>query len=196
MIIERKNGYKNKLTAQNVGIAVAKTTFEMLLDSSNHAFMTSWNNPRMLNRAGDDLFIYFSKTPKNIEELKIIANEAAKIEFENLKSSYQNQLPIKQYDNFEIIQAITDLTTNSFLMLKQMDFYAKHKENKKIDSLWKDLFIEYYSVEQLLGLAKKRSYEIFEEKSVSIENQTIILKNIEMFWNNIIDLKSMLYSST
>ena len=195
MVINREKGYKNKRIAQSVGIAVAKTAFEMMLDVKNQAFMVSWDKPFMLDRAGSDLFLYFGKPPKNVEELKVIANDAAHIEFENLKAAYDGELPVRKYEDSEIIDTVTSLTTKNFLMSKQMDFYADHRKVDDIDNIWKSMFVEHYSVDSLMALAKQRAQKIFDEKSVTVANQTVILSNLETYWAELTDLKSALYSS-
>lgn len=195
VVINREKGYKNKRIAQSVGIAVAKTAFKMMLDIKNQAFMVSWDKPFMLDRAGSDLFLYFGKPPKNVEELKVIANDAAHIEFENLKDSYDGELPVRKYSDSEIIETISALTTKNFLMSKQMDFYADYRKIENIDNIWKDMFVEQYSVDTLMVLAKQRAQEIFNEKSVTSENQKAVLINLEAFWSSVSDLKAELYSS-
>lgn len=196
--IPKSKGYKNKRIAQNVGIAVAKTTFKMMLDSGMRGFMFSWENPDLLNRAADDLFIYYPRDwrkPKNMEELKLIADQATRIEFENLKESYDGELPVHVYSDLEIIEKITSIVTDKFLSLKSVDFYHENSKVVDIDNIWKDLFVEHYTVADLLALSKSRANEIFEKKDVSEANREIVLRNIDSFWNNITDLKSKLYSS-
>lgn len=195
IVINREKGYKNKRIAQNVGIAVAKTAFKMMLDTEYRSFMVSWDNPILIDRVGSDLFIYFSNTPKNLDELKAIASESARIEFEHLKLSYDGVLPVRIFDDNEIIDTVSKLTTSNFLMGLQVDFYDEKRKLKNIDAVWKDLFVARYSVKDLLSLAKQRAQEIFVEKSVSEKNQNAILNNIDYFWNGINDLKSKLYSS-
>jgi len=195
IVINREKGYKNKRTAQNVGIAVANTAFNMMIDPEFRSFMVSWDNPILLDRAGDDLFIYFQKSPKNLDELKAIASESAKIEFEILKSSYNGELPVSTFTDDEIIETVTSLTTKNFLMGLQVDFYDEHRKLEDIDNVWKDLFVARYSTNDLLALANQRAQDVFLEKSVSKENQKAILTNIETFWTDITDLKSTLYSS-
>lgn len=195
IVINRGKGYKNKRIAQNVGIAVAKTAFEMMIDTDFRSFMVSWDKPVLLDRAGDDVFLYFPNNPKNLDELKTIAAEAAQIEFEHLKASYEGELPVSTFTDSEIIETVTSITTKNFLMGIQVDFYDVNRKLDNIDKLWKDLFVAQYSVNDLLTLAKQRAHEIFLEKTVSQENQKAILTNIETFWNGITNLKSKLYSS-
>lgn len=195
IVINREKGYKNKRIAQNVGIAVAKTAFNMMIDPNFRSFMVSWDNPILLDRAGDDLFIYFSSNPKNLDELKVISSDAAHIEFEILKASYNGELPVSTFTDSEVIDTVTSITTKNFLMGIQVDFYDENRKVENIDVVWKDLFVARYSTNDLLALTNQRAHEIFLEKSVSQENQAIILTNIETFWNNITDLKSELYSS-
>lgn len=195
VIIKKEAGHKNKLIAQNVGIAVANTTFEMLLDISNHSFLTSWEQPYLLNRAGNDLFMYYGNSPKNLDELKSIANEAAVIEFENLKAAYKGELPVKKFTDSEVVSVVTHLTTVNFLSFMTVQFFAENKTVKSINKVWKDLFVQKHTTDSLLELANKRAMDIFKEKSVSVQNQETVLKNIEYFWTNIKDLKEKLYSS-
>lgn len=195
IVINRGKGYKNKRIAQSIGISVAKTSFNMMIDPEFSSFMASWDNPILLDRAGDDLFLYFQNNPKNLDELKTIAIDAAKIEFERLKESYAGELPVRTFTDGEIIETVTSITTKNFLMGIQVDFYDVNRKLDNIDKLWKDLFVSQYSVNDLLTLGKQRAHEIFLEKDVSQENQKIILNNIEMFWNGITNLKSKLYSS-
>lgn len=195
IVITKGKGYKNKLIAQNVGIAVANTSFKMMLDVKMQAFMNSWDDPILLKRAGDDLFIYFRNNPKNLEELKSIANEAAYIEFENLKESHVGELPVRIYSDDEIVDTITSLATDRFLLLRSVEFYRDNEKVIDIDSKWKDLFVQHYTVANLSDMSKIRANEIFEEKSVSETNRSTVLKNIDSFWNNVTDLKSELYSS-
>lgn len=195
IVINRGKGYKNKRIAQNVGIAVAKTAFEMMIDTDFRSFMVSWDKPVLLDRAGDDVFLYFPNNPKNLDELKTIAAEAAQIEFEHLKASYEGELPVSTFTDSEIIETVTSITTKNFLMGIQVDFYDVNRKLDNIDNLWKDLFVAQYSVNDLLTLAKQRAHEIFLEKTVSQENQKAVLTNIETFWNGITNLKSKLYSS-
>lgn len=195
IVINREKGYKNKRAAQNVGIAVAKTAFNMMIDPDFRSFMVSWDKPILLDRAGEDLFIYFPNSPKNLNELKSIASEAAQIEFKILKASHDGELPVSLFTDSEIIETVTSITTKNFLMGIQVDFYDVNRKLDNIDKLWKDLFVAQYSVNDLLTLAKQRAHEIFLEKTVSQENQKAILTNIETFWNGITNLKSKLYSS-
>lgn len=195
IVINRGKGYKNKRIAQNVGIAVAKTAFEMMIDTDFRSFMVSWDKPVLLDRAGDDVFLYFPNNPKNLDELKTIAAEASQIEFEHLKASYEGELPVSTFTDSEIIETVTSITTKNFLMGIQVDFYDVNRKLDNIDNLWKDLFVAQYSVNDLLTLAKQRAHEIFLEKTVSQENQKAVLTNIETFWNGITNLKSKLYSS-
>lgn len=195
IVINREKGYKNKRTAQNVGIAVAKTAFNMMIDPDFRSFMVSWDKPILLDRAGEDLFIYFQNSPKNLDELKTIAAEAAQIEFDILKASYNGDLPVSKFTDTEIIETVTSITTKNFLMGIQVDFYDENRKLENIDTVWKDLFVAQYSVNDLLVLAKQRAHEIFLEKNVSQDNQKTILANIEIFWTGITDLKSKLYSS-
>lgn len=195
IVINRGKGYKNKRIAQNIGMAVAKTSFKMMIDTEFRSFMVSWDKPVLLDRAGDDLFLYFPNSPKNLDELKTIASEAAQIEFEHLKASHEGELPVNTFTDSEIIETVTSITTKNFLMGIQVDFYDVNRKLDNIDKLWKDLFVAQYSVNDLLTLAKQRAHEIFLEKTVSQENQKAILTNIETFWNGITNLKSKLYSS-
>lgn len=195
IVINRGKGYKNKRIAQNIGMAVAKTSFKMMIDTEFRSFMVSWDKPVLLDRAGDDLFLYFPNSPKNLDELKTIASEAAQIEFEHLKASHEGELPVSTFTDSEIIETVTSITTKNFLMGIQVDFYDANRKLDNIDKLWKDLFVAQYSVNDLLILAKQRAHEIFLEKTVSQENQKAILTNIETFWNGITNLKSKLYSS-
>lgn len=195
IVINREKGYKNKRTAQNVGIAVAKTSFNMMIDPDFRSFMVSWDKPILLDRAGEDLFVYFPNSPKNLDELKTIAAEAAQIEFDILKASYNGDLPVSKFTDTEIIETVTTITTKNFLMGIQVDFYDENRKLENIDTVWKDLFVAQYSVNDLLVLAKQRAHEIFLEKNVSQDNQKAILANIEIFWTGITDLKSKLYSS-
>lgn len=195
IVINRGKGYKNKRIAQNIGMAVAKTSFKMMIDTEFRSFMVSWDKPVLLDRAGDDLFLYFTKSPKNLDELKTIAAEAAQIEFEHLKAAHNGELPVSTFTDSEIIDTVTSITTKNFLMGLQVDFYDVNRKLDNIDNLWKDLFVAQYSVNDLLTLAKQRAHEIFLEKTVSQDNQKAILNNIEIFWNAITDLKSKLYSS-
>lgn len=195
IVINRGKGYKNKRIAQNIGMAVAKTSFKMMIDTEFRSFMVSWDKPVLLDRAGDDLFLYFPNSPKNLDELKTIASEAAQIEFEHLKASHEGELPVSTFTDSEIIETVTSITTKNFLMGIQVDFYDVNRKLDNIDKLWKDLFVAQYSVNDLLTLAKQRAHEIFLEKTVSQENQKAILTNIETFWNGITNLKSKLYSS-
>lgn len=195
IVINRGKGYKNKRIAQNIGKAVAKTSFKMMIDTEFRSFMVSWDKPILLDRAGDDLFLYFPNSPKNLDELKTIAAEAAQIEFEHLKASHEGELPVSTFTDSEIIETVTSITTKNFLMGIQVDFYDVNRKLDNIDNIWKDLFVAQYSVNDLLTLAKQRAHAIFLEKTVSQENQKAVLTNIETFWNGITDLKSKLYSS-
>lgn len=65
IVINRGKGYKNKRIAQNIGMAVAKTSFKMMIDTEFRSFMVSWDKPVLLDRAGDDLFLYFTKVQKS-----------------------------------------------------------------------------------------------------------------------------------
>jgi hypothetical protein len=195
IVINREKGYKNKRTAQNVGIAVAKTAFNMMIDPDFRSFMVSWDKPILLDRAGEDLFIYFPNSPKNLDELKSIASDSAKVEFEILKASYNGELPVSKFTDTEIIETVTSITTKNFLMGIQVDFYDENRKLENIDNVWKDLFVARYSINDLLTLANQRAHEVFLEKSISQENQAAILVNIETFWHKITDLKSKLYSS-
>lgn len=181
IVINRGKGYKNKRIAQNIGMAVAKTSFKMMIDTEFRSFMVSWDKPVLLDRAGDDLFLYFTKSPKNLDELKTIAAEAAQIEFEHLKAAHNGELPVSIFTDSEIIDTVTSITTKNFLMGLQVDFYDVNRKLDNIDNLWKDLFVAQYSVNDLLTLAKQRAHEIFLEKTVSQDNQKAILNNIEIF---------------
>lgn len=130
-----------------------------------------------------------------MDELKAIASEAAQIEFEILKASYNGELPVSTFTDDEIVDTVTSLTTKNFLMGLQVDFYDEHRKLEDIDNVWKDLFVDRYSINDMLALANQRAQDVFIEKSVSKENQKAILTNIDTFWYGITDLKSKLYSS-
>jgi len=94
-IIEKSLGYKNKITAQQVGIAIAKSDFEMFFQKENRGFAFDWHTYYgHINRAEKSLFMYFKDNIKNMQELQEIAKEAAKIEWNNLLEENKDNLPV------------------------------------------------------------------------------------------------------
>lgn len=192
-----EKGYKNKRLSQEIGIAVAKTTFNDMLNINFQGFMFSWEDTDLLERSKDNLFVHFSSTPKNLEELENIAFQAALIEFSNLKESYNKELPVRVFNDEECMLHLTIMTTKHFLMGKEIDFYHReeHKKIKNFDSIWKDKFVEEYNVKELKKLAIERFNEIVKIKKISETVQANALKEIDLYWDGITNLKEALYSS-
>lgn len=85
IVINKEAGYKNKKIAQDVGISIAKSTFQLMTEPKYQGANFDWNTYKgHINRAQVDLFIYYKTKPKNIEELKKIAAISAEIEWNNL----------------------------------------------------------------------------------------------------------------
>lgn len=195
--ITKSKGYKNKLIAQEVGIAVAKNTFKDMLNVDFQGFMFSWDSYTLLDLSKTQLFLYFKSEPKNLDELKVIAFDSALIEFSNLKESYGAALPVRIFDDEELLHNLKKMTTRDFLMGREIDFYHReeHKKIKNFDSIWKDKFIEEHSVEDLKKLAVKRLEEIADIKKINANVKSAAMKEIENYWSGITNLKDALYSS-
>lgn len=192
--IKKEKGYKNKKIAQSVGIAIAKSTFELMNEPKYQGFNFDWKSyDGHISRAESDLFIYYTTKPKNIQELKDIAAQSAKIEWNNLLEANKNNLTVISYSKEETIDNILKICTDSFIKLKQVEFYAKQSSNKvkNIEQNWKQLFVEEYSVKKLLEEASLKAESIYLTKNVSEEIQVEINKEIENYYNSIEDLKNI-----
>lgn len=195
--IQKSKGYKNKLIAQEVGVNVAKDTFSDMLNVDFQGFMFSWDSCTLLDLAKTQLFLYFKSKPKNLEELEAISFDSALIEFSNLKESYGEELPIRTFDDDETLHHLKKMTTRDFLMGREVDFYHReeHKKIKNFDSIWKDKFVEEYSVDDLKKLALKRLDEIVDFKKIDSNVKSVAIREIETYWNGMTNLKDSLYSS-
>lgn len=192
--IKKEKGYKNKKIAQSVGIAIAKSTFELMNEPKYQGFNFDWKSyDGHISRAESDLFIYYTTKPKNIQELKDIAAQSAKIEWNNLLEANKNNLTVISYSKEETIDNILKICTDSFIKLKQVEFYAKQSSNKvkNIEKNWKQLFVEQYSVKKLLEDASLKAESIYLTKNVSEDIQVEINKKIENYYNSIEDLKNI-----
>ena len=192
--IKKEKGYKNKKIAQSVGIAIAKSTFELMNEPRYQGFNFDWKSyDGHISRAESDLFLYYNKKPKNIQELKDIAANSAKIEWNNLLDANKNNLTVISYSKEETIDNILKICTDSFIKLKQVEFYAKQSSNKvkNIEQIWKQLLVEEYSVRKLLEEASLKAESIYLTKNVSEDIQVEINKKIENYYNSIEDLKNI-----
>lgn len=79
-IFEKSKGYKNKIMAQNVGIAIAKSDFDMFFQKRKSLVLPLIGilTDGHVDRAETNLFMYFKDNIKNLQELQEIAKEAAK----------------------------------------------------------------------------------------------------------------------
>lgn len=91
LVITKAKGYKNKLIAQEFGIAIAQEYFEDNLNPENQSLLFSWDKKDDFRVKS--LAIHFRKAPNNMDELFAIAQESAKIEFFNLKEKHVGNLP-------------------------------------------------------------------------------------------------------
>lgn len=192
-------GSKNINMARNVGIAIAKSYFEDMLDSEMQGFMFSWNGER-IPMVESNLFMYYSNTPKNLDELEIIAHDAAKVEFNNLKEEYLNtheKLPLNVFSDEESISSFVSLLTRNHISLSQSKFYAeKEKAGIKItQENWKTFYLDEITVETLRESAIKRSEKAFSQKNTSDIVKDEVIKQVNSYYDNITNLESMLYSS-
>jgi hypothetical protein len=128
-------GSKNINMARNVGIAIAKSRFEDVLDPEMQGFMFSWDDER-IPMVESNLFLFYRAIPKNLDELKTIAHDAARIEFNNLKEEYlktHEKLPIRVFSDEESISRFVSLLTKDHLWLSQSSFHSeKEKQGVKV----------------------------------------------------------------
>lgn len=188
-------GSKNINIARNVGIACAKSWFERMLDPEMQAFMFDWNKPNIFGI--DHLFIYFSNTPKNLDELKTIAYESAEIEFHNQKEEYlknNETLPIKKYSDEECIQQFVDMLTNSHIMLSQIDFQNEKREDKKVNKNWKKEYLKEVTVDSLKESAIQRAKDAISNKRLSSNIEEQVIEKLNSYYNGITNLSEKLYT--
>jgi len=192
-------GSKNINMARNVGIAIAKSYFEDMLDPEMQGFMFSWDDER-IPMVESNLFMYYRAIPKNLDELKIIAHDAAKIEFNNLKEEYlktHEKLPLNVFSDEESISRFVSLLTRNHINLSQSKFYAeKEKAGIKItQENWKTFYLDEVTVETLRESAIQRSEKVFNQKNTSDIVKDEVMKQVNIYYDNITDLESMLYTS-
>lgn len=197
--VAKGKGSKNINMACNVGIAIAKSYFEDMLDPEMQGFMFSWNGER-IPMVESNLFMYYSNTPKNLDELEIIAHDSAKIEFHNLKEEYlktHEKLPLNVFSDKESISRFVSLLTRNHINLSQSKFYAeKDKAGIKItQENWKTFYLDEVTIESLRESAIQRSVNAFNQKNTSDIVKDEVLKQVNSYYDNITDLESMLYSS-
>lgn len=194
-VYSKSKGYKNKLLAQKIGIAMATSYFKDMKNTEYQGFMFSWNDAEeyFRNRSKEILF-YFSKNPKNKEELEEISLKASLIEFENLKSNFDGELPVKVFKEEEIKENIVKLCTENLLSSEQVDFYQEKKKTvDDIDSEWKSLFLKEYSKGVLIKKSIDKANDVFEKKKVSLFLRKDILFEIKKYWRNVDKIEDLLY---
>ncbi len=195
LVFEKSAGYKNKITAQQVGIAIAKGDFEMFLQQKFRGFAFDWKTyDGHVDRAEVNLFMYFKGTPKNLKELQEIAREAATIEWNNLLEANKDNLPVDTYSDEEIVSKTISIATDSVVKLSQIDFYAElsEKYKKNVDDIWKEEYLKKYKIKDLIEMSHKKAIEIFELKNVSENNQRDIKIGILEFYIDNHDVKQLL----
>lgn len=74
---------KNEKVAQEVGISVASAAFNDMKNVSNQGTNFSWHTfgTRASSMASGKLFTYYSRKPRNLDYLKVIAEKSAAIEW-------------------------------------------------------------------------------------------------------------------
>lgn len=197
--VAKGKGSKNINMARNVGIAIAKSRFEDMLDPEMQGFMFSWNDER-IPMVESNLFLYYSSIPKNLDELKIIAHDAAKLEFNILKEEYlktHEKLPVNVFSDKESISSFVSLLTRNHVLLSQSKFYAeKEKAGLNItQENWKTFYLDEITIESLRQSAIQRAENSFREKNTSDIVKEEVMKQVNIYYDNITDLESMLYSS-
>ncbi len=195
-IFEKSKGYKNKIMAQNVGIAIAKGDFDMFFQKENRGFAFDWHTYYgHINRAEKNLFMYFKDNIKNMQELQAIAKEAAKIEWNNLLEENKDNLPVDQFSDSEIVSKTISLATDSVVKLSQVNFYAELSNQYQInvDDIWKEEYLKKYKIQDLIEMSHKKAIEIFNLKNVSENNQRDIKIGILEFYINNHSVKDLLF---
>jgi hypothetical protein len=185
-----RNG-KNKRLAQELGIVVAKDMFETYLDVENQGPMFNWHSysSSVARHASIQVPLYYRHSPKNIEELKVIAHESAAIEWKNLVSSHTD-LPKAKYPYKELISAFErEFTSNRInIALKEYKYSLKFDVNAtNIDAVklefYKQLDVEKARRDSLSNLEYRinEQFELTDQQKAKED----LSKYINEFFDNL-----------
>lgn len=172
---------KNRQFSQQIGISYSTRMFEEMLDVKNQGINFTWETfqESVARLVTSSLFLSFSHTPKNIEELKNIAALAAKIEWANKVEEYSkdNILPIREKTKEEYIAYAMEQATFSFYLEKERESSREYFNRDDYDK--KQKFFESINIEQY----KKEAFEVFCNKiSKYIENKnTVEIYQLEIY---------------
>lgn len=181
------NHNKNLILAKNVGKAYGKSYFNDMLDVNMQGFSFSWDNPS-LYMIRNNLKLYFTKIPLNIEELEEAAYNSAFSTFSELKESYEGVLPVKTYTDEEIVRLIVDISTVKLVQLSESEFFTKNKniiKDKDLNNIWKKEYLKIYNNNVLLKMSKEKIQSLFVIKDVKDSLQLEVISRVNDYFKKI-----------
>lgn len=186
LVFDKDKNYENEVKAQKYGISFAQNMFKNMLNKEFQGFMFSWDDTSILETAKYSLFTSFEEEPENIKELEEITFQSAVIEFDNLKESFDGDLPLAVFSEEETIDILTSMFTKAFVLKRQREFYSKKKEEGvvNLDNKWEALFAQECPSVHLRLDAIKEMESIADKKRLSDEVKEILFNKVSLFWNS------------
>lgn len=186
---------KNKLIAQEVGINTARASYNQGL--YHQTIMFSWDRePAILKVTLENLDLSYVNKPRNIDELRAITKEACLIEYEILKANHKGELPVEDFTDEDIIFLLTESSTEVVKIGLPVDFYHALKERKvnDIDNIWKDIFIQEYSLDKVKQYALEHFEKKLWNKRFTPAIQEAALFEINKYWSKVKNLNEVVNS--
>jgi len=183
---------KNKLKAQESGINTARASYKEGL--YHQGIMFSWDRePLLLEIVIENLDFSYVNKPKNIEELRQITREACLIEYDILKANHKGPLPIVHYSDEACIFLLSESSKDAIKVSLPVDFYYELKDRKvkDIDNVWKDIFVQEYSLDKVKQIAIVNFESKLWNKRFTPAIQEAALFEINQYWDNVKDIKDV-----
>lgn len=170
--------------SQEVGIAVARSMFKDMLNTSYQSFLFSWNTFGSLvaGMASNKLFMYFGDRPENYKDLQAITAETSKIEWDLLVVNATEPLPVA---TFTVEQTINHLKQHfhSFYSILETDFEQQYLEDHpNSDELdWKVAFNHLHTSVYVYNKGVEKLEAVVRDKAFSIEDANTIVQAVRPY---------------
>lgn len=177
--------FKNKITAQKIGINTAQENFKSSLKKRN--FLFSWDDePVTLAQVLSDLHMCYAKVPTNLDSLREIVRESCLIEYSNLKEKYRKPLPVSTFTDNQIFSCLVDAATYELVKDRKKSNFSRFLQNGgELNGMsLHEVVAQSYPIDELSKKASTVLDELFTKKRVTVELQEKIRQAVDKFWKN------------
>lgn len=170
--------------SQEVGIAVARSMFKDMLNTSYQSFLFSWTTfgTVVASMASNKLFMYFGEQPENYKDLQSITAETSKIEWDLLVANASEPLPVA---TFTVEQTINHLKQHfhNFYSVLEHDFEQQYLEENpnstEID--WKVAFNHLHTSVYVYNKGVEKLEAVVRDKAFSDEDAYTIVQAVRPY---------------